>query len=171
MRRVFVSPPTLNSDEEAAIRTVSTSEQLNAVLARLDVRPCKGSFDFVVADNELRCRSGEPVPQLKATGTGGPLKSLEALVFHFSGTDGAIGTLRWLVNEKAAASVHLLISRSGAVVQLVPFDRQAWHAGPSKWEERNLEGLNAYSIGIMFINIGSLKRSGRNFRWSLRAHN
>ena len=59
--------------------------------------------------------------------------------------------------------MHLLISRSGAVVQLVPFDRRAWHAGPSKWEERNLEGLNAYSIGIMFINMGSLKRSGETF--------
>ena len=33
-------------------------------------------------------------------------------------------------------SSHLLIRRDGAVVQYVPFDRKAWHAGQSSFEGR-----------------------------------
>jgi AmpD protein len=41
---------------------------------------------------------------------------------------------------------HLLIRRDGAVVQYVPFNRRAWHAGQSEWRGR--ERCNDYSIGI-----------------------
>jgi AmpD protein len=43
-------------------------------------------------------------------------------------------------------SAHLLIHRDGAVVQYVPFNRRAWHAGQSAWRGR--ERCNDYSIGI-----------------------
>jgi AmpD protein len=43
-------------------------------------------------------------------------------------------------------SAHLLIRRTGEVVQYVPFHRRAWHAGVSSWEGR--ERCNDYSIGI-----------------------
>ena len=43
-------------------------------------------------------------------------------------------------------SSHLLIRRSGEVVQYVPFARRAWHAGVSSWQGR--ERCNDYSIGI-----------------------
>ncbi len=43
-------------------------------------------------------------------------------------------------------SSHLLIRRSGEVVQYVPFQRRAWHAGVSSWAGR--ERCNDYSIGI-----------------------
>lgn len=43
-------------------------------------------------------------------------------------------------------SSHLLISRSGAVRQYVPFDRRAWHAGESVFEGRSR--CNDFSIGI-----------------------
>ena len=43
-------------------------------------------------------------------------------------------------------SAHLLIERSGAVVQFVPFDRRAWHAGQSCWQGRS--NCNDFSIGI-----------------------
>jgi len=43
-------------------------------------------------------------------------------------------------------SSHLLIRRSGEVVQYVPFQRRAWHAGVSAWAGR--ERCNDYSIGI-----------------------
>jgi N-acetyl-anhydromuramoyl-L-alanine amidase len=43
-------------------------------------------------------------------------------------------------------SSHLLIRRSGEVVQYVPFHRRAWHAGVSTWQGR--ERCNDYSIGI-----------------------
>ncbi len=43
-------------------------------------------------------------------------------------------------------SAHLLIRRDGEVVQFVPFDRRAWHAGLSRFRER--ERCNDFSIGI-----------------------
>ena len=43
-------------------------------------------------------------------------------------------------------SAHLLIDRQGQMVQLVPFDRRAWHAGVSSWRGRS--GCNRLSIGI-----------------------
>ena len=43
-------------------------------------------------------------------------------------------------------SAHLLIRRDGELVQYVPFDRMAWHAGRSQYAGR--EACNAFSIGI-----------------------
>lgn len=43
-------------------------------------------------------------------------------------------------------SAHLLIERDGRVIQFVPFDRRAWHAGVSSWQGR--EQCNDFSIGI-----------------------
>ncbi len=41
---------------------------------------------------------------------------------------------------------HLLIDRAGEIVQFVPFDQRAWHAGVSSWNRRH--GCNDFSIGI-----------------------
>jgi len=43
-------------------------------------------------------------------------------------------------------SAHLLIERGGALVQFVPFDRRAWHAGVSCWQ--GCDNCNDFSIGI-----------------------
>jgi AmpD protein len=43
-------------------------------------------------------------------------------------------------------SAHLLIRRDGKVVQFVPFDKRAWHAGQSSFQGR--ENCNDFSIGI-----------------------
>lgn len=43
-------------------------------------------------------------------------------------------------------SAHLLIERTGAVVQFVDFDRRAWHAGASLFDGR--DNCNDFSIGI-----------------------
>jgi AmpD protein len=43
-------------------------------------------------------------------------------------------------------SAHLLIKRSGDVVQFVPFDKRAWHAGESSYKGES--DCNNFSIGI-----------------------
>ncbi|HXH55433.1 MAG TPA: 1,6-anhydro-N-acetylmuramyl-L-alanine amidase AmpD [Gammaproteobacteria bacterium] len=43
-------------------------------------------------------------------------------------------------------SSHCLIRRDGKIVQYVPFNKRAWHAGDSCFEER--ENCNDFSIGI-----------------------
>ncbi len=48
--------------------------------------------------------------------------------------------------EGVEVSPHLLIKRSGEVVQFVDFDQRAWHAGESTFN--NTPDCNNYSIGI-----------------------
>ncbi|MCS5592753.1 MAG: 1,6-anhydro-N-acetylmuramyl-L-alanine amidase AmpD [Gammaproteobacteria bacterium] len=43
-------------------------------------------------------------------------------------------------------SAHLLIKRDGSVVQFVPFDKRAWHAGKSSFNGQ--DNCNDFSIGI-----------------------
>jgi N-acetylmuramoyl-L-alanine amidase len=64
----------------------------------------------------------------------------------------------WFQNRESRVSAHLVIARDGTPTQLVPFNREAWHAGRSSWG--SLSGLNRYSIGIELDNAGCLVRSG-----------
>ncbi len=43
-------------------------------------------------------------------------------------------------------SAHALIRRDGQIVQFVPFDKRAWHAGASQYQGR--DACNDFSIGI-----------------------
>ena len=43
-------------------------------------------------------------------------------------------------------SAHVLIRRTGAIVQYVPFEQRAWHAGVSSYQGR--AACNDFSIGI-----------------------
>ena len=43
-------------------------------------------------------------------------------------------------------SSHLYIRRDGEMIQYVPFNKRAWHAGRSKYQQR--ENCNDFSIGI-----------------------
>lgn len=43
-------------------------------------------------------------------------------------------------------SAHFLVQRDGAVVQFVPVERRAWHAGASSWRGRSR--CNDFSVGI-----------------------
>ncbi|MBQ4832759.1 1,6-anhydro-N-acetylmuramyl-L-alanine amidase AmpD [Pseudoalteromonas sp. MMG010] len=43
-------------------------------------------------------------------------------------------------------SAHCVIKRTGELIQYVPFNKRAWHAGVSQYKGRN--GCNDFSIGI-----------------------
>ena len=43
-------------------------------------------------------------------------------------------------------SAHVLIKRNGEVIQFVPFNKRAWHAGVSSYKGKN--DCNDFSIGI-----------------------
>lgn len=59
-------------------------------------------------------------------------------------------------------SSHLLIRRDGSVVQYVPFDRKAWHAGRSSFDGR--EECNEYSIGVELEGTDTLPFSPEQYR-------
>ena len=48
--------------------------------------------------------------------------------------------------EELRVSSHLFIRRDGSVLQFVPFDKRAWHAGDSDFNGQS--GCNDFSIGI-----------------------
>lgn len=48
--------------------------------------------------------------------------------------------------EGLEVSAHFLIRRDGTLVQYVPTDKRAWHAGASSWKGR--EKCNDFSIGV-----------------------
>ena len=80
----------------------------------------------------------------------------DTLVMHFTLGDTYTSSVNWLKNPNAKASAHLVVGRKGEVVQLVPFNQIAWHAGASQWNGRS--GLNNYSIGIEIANAGILSK-------------
>ncbi len=80
------------------------------------------------------------------------------LIIHYTGGSSAAGTIGWFRDPASKVSAHLVIARDGTITQMVPFNREAWHAGQSRWG--NLSGLNRYSIGIELDNAGLLIRSG-----------
>ena len=43
-------------------------------------------------------------------------------------------------------SAHVLIKRNGEIIQFVPFNKRAWHAGVSSYKGKN--NCNDFSIGI-----------------------
>ena len=48
--------------------------------------------------------------------------------------------------KELQVSSHLLIERTGRIVQFVPFSKRAWHAGISEYQGR--DGCNDFSLGI-----------------------
>ncbi|MSQ64243.1 MAG: 1,6-anhydro-N-acetylmuramyl-L-alanine amidase AmpD [Betaproteobacteria bacterium] len=52
-------------------------------------------------------------------------------------------------------SAHFLIYRDGEIVQFVPLQRRAWHAGVSRWRGR--ERCNDFSVGVELEGTGDGK--------------
>jgi AmpD protein len=57
---------------------------------------------------------------------------------------GAHPYFREIVHMRVSA--HFLVRRDGALVQFVPLQRRAWHAGLSHW--RGAERCNDFSVGV-----------------------
>jgi len=63
-------------------------------------------------------------------------------------------------------SSHFLIRRDGAILQFVPCDRRAWHAGVSNWRGRGR--CNDFSIGIELEGCDSQPFDERQYRALIR---
>jgi N-acetylmuramoyl-L-alanine amidase len=74
------------------------------------------------------------------------------LVLHYTGMQDAASAIARLSDPEAKVSAHYLVAEDGQVVQMVPEDKRAWHAGRSYW--RGKSNLNSMSIGIEIVNPG-----------------
>lgn len=82
------------------------------------------------------------------------------IVMHYTAGWTAHSAISTLINPASKASAHVVVDLNGMITQLVPFNRKAWHAGPSR--HAGFFGLNTSSIGIEIVNIGFLKKVGQN---------
>jgi N-acetylmuramoyl-L-alanine amidase len=85
----------------------------------------------------------------------------DSIVIHYTAGSSLSSSVAWLKNPQAKASPHLVIGKTGEIVQLVPFNVKAWHAGKSSWKGR--KGLNNFSIGIELDNAGMLEKRADGF--------
>ena len=85
----------------------------------------------------------------------------DMIVLHYTAVAGSEAAAIYLTRPDVNASAHLVIGREGELVQLVPFNIEAWHAGRS-WYAGRAE-LNHYSIGIELDNLGQLRMEGGKF--------
>ena len=106
-------------------------------------------------NHRLVADDGSPVRFESSPNRSGQLDPTH-LIVHYTAGSSAESAIRTLCNPANKASAHLVIARDGAVTQLVPFNRVAWHAGRSRW--RGLVGLNRHAIGIELDNAGKLTR-------------
>ncbi|MCU0827142.1 MAG: N-acetylmuramoyl-L-alanine amidase [Tabrizicola sp.] len=129
-------------------------DALRAAVAQIDIPDCPTEAGFEIVANILRCKNGDFVSFVEVPNQGSPLLGLKALIFHFSATSTASSTIQWFARSTSQASAHVLIDRSGSIVQMVPFNVSAWHAGTGSY--RGLTGLNRQTVGIVLVNLGKL---------------
>ncbi|MBT4491314.1 MAG: N-acetylmuramoyl-L-alanine amidase [Rhodospirillaceae bacterium] len=111
---------------------------------------------------------GTQIKYQRSPNRGGNL-SPEFLIMHYTAGASAESSIAHMLKPAAKASAHLVIGRDGAITQLVPFNKVAWHAGRSRWH--GTEGLNQYSIGIELDNAGKLTQQGGQWTsWFGRAY-
>jgi len=105
------------------------------------------------------------IPFRKSPNHGGALTP-SFLVMHYTAGRSADSSAGWLCDPRAKASAHLVIGKDGKIIQLVPFNVVAWHAGASSWNDgsKELVGMNKYSLGIELDNPGRLVRKGGRWR-------
>lgn len=89
------------------------------------------------------------------------LETVDTIVLHSTDGANAMSSAHYLARSDTSVSAHLVVARSARVIQLLPFNVRAWHAGKSKYEGR--QQLNDFSIGIEIDNAGRLHRRGNSF--------
>jgi N-acetyl-anhydromuramyl-L-alanine amidase AmpD len=84
------------------------------------------------------------------------------VIIHFTTGTNMMQTIHTFLNPESGVSSHLLVGREGRVVQFVPFDKVAFHAGLSTWEGE--QNLNRSAIGIEVDNAGFLRKTPKGFK-------
>ena len=114
-----------------------------------------------IADHRL-----EGADYIESPNQGGPYApgALDTIIIHYTAGANAESAIQTLCDVDRKVSAHLVVARNGAVTQLLPFNIVGWHAGQSRWGER--ESLNRNSVGIEIVNAGQLEaRDGYFASW------
>ena len=108
--------------------------------------------------------SARSVHRLHCDKHSGQLVRPDTIVLHYTAGADALSSAHYMARADSDTSAHLVIARDGGIIQLLPFNTIAWHAGKSEHEGRT--NINRYSIGIEMDNAGQLhRREGRFYSW------
>ena len=85
-------------------------------------------------------------------------KPISAIVLHYTGSMNIDGTVGWFRRPESRVSSHYVVGRDGRVVQMVPEEEVAWHAGRSAMRPHLPDGdphkepnVNSCSVGIELV--------------------
>src|SRR6516164_1717127 len=76
----------------------------------------------------------------------------DMILLHYTGMQSGGAALQQLTKAASKVSSHYVVFENGRIVQCVPEDKRAWHAGESSWAGES--DINSHSIGIEIVNPG-----------------
>lgn len=76
----------------------------------------------------------------------------DMILLHYTGMQTGEAALTRLTEPDSKVSAHYVVFEDGRIVQCVPEDRRAWHAGVASWAGET--DINSRSIGIEIVNPG-----------------
>jgi N-acetylmuramoyl-L-alanine amidase len=76
----------------------------------------------------------------------------DLILLHYTGMRDGEAALAHLCAPASKVSAHYVVFEDGRIVQCVPEQRRAWHAGVSSWAGES--DINSRSIGIEIVNPG-----------------
>jgi N-acetylmuramoyl-L-alanine amidase len=76
----------------------------------------------------------------------------DMILLHYTGMQTGEAALQRLTTAESKVSSHYVVFEDGRIVQCVPEEKRAWHAGVSYWAGET--DINSRSIGIEIVNPG-----------------
>lgn len=76
----------------------------------------------------------------------------DMILLHYTGMPTGEAAMQRLTTAASKVSAHYVVFENGRIVQCVPEERRAWHAGESSWAGE--ADINSCSIGIEIVNPG-----------------
>jgi N-acetylmuramoyl-L-alanine amidase len=76
----------------------------------------------------------------------------DMILLHYTGMQTGEAALQRLTTAASKVSAHYVVFENGRIIQCVPEERRAWHAGEASWAGET--DINSRSIGIEIVNPG-----------------
>ncbi len=80
---------------------------------------------------------------------------INTIVLHATVEPTTEGTIGIFLSPARQVSAHFVVGRDGRIVQMVPIEKRAWHAGVSTWD--GMKDINNVSVGIEMVNLNDGK--------------
>jgi N-acetylmuramoyl-L-alanine amidase len=80
-----------------------------------------------------------------------PWTTIDCVVLHSTADSSLASTVAEFATHGTGRSAHFVVAKNGHVVQMVPIEYRAWHAGRSCLDGD--DNVNDFSVGIEMVNL------------------